>query len=95
MRAKNSKLNDHALPGRCADAPDAHGQAAILLLESLIHGLVDRNVLSTADAVEIVGVAAEVKTEVAEEMGDTPTSMDRSLSILRLISVSLKSDLAN
>ena len=92
MPEKPSKLNDHALPGRGAEAPDAHGQAAMLLLESLIHALMDRNVLSTEDAVEIVGVAAEVKTEVAEEMGDTPTSMEKSLTILLLILASLKSD---
>lgn len=38
--------------------PDAHGQAEMLLVESLIHGLIARSVISVADAVEIVEIAA-------------------------------------
>lgn len=39
---------------------DAHGQAALLLVESLVHGLIARSVISVTEAVEIVDVAAEV-----------------------------------
>lgn len=73
--------------------PDAHGQAAMLLVESLIHGLVARSVLGITDAVEIVGVAAEVKEEVAAEMGDSPATMKRSLTILEAVRASLALDL--
>jgi hypothetical protein len=45
--------------------PDAHGQAAMLLVESLLHGLIARSVIGVADAIEVVAVAAEVKEEVA------------------------------
>ena len=39
---------------------EPHGRVAMLLAESLIHGLIARSVLSIADAIEIVGIAAEV-----------------------------------
>ena len=53
----------------------------MLLVESLIHGLIARSVISVAEAVEIVEVAAEVKTEIAEELGIRRSSCaSRSLS---------------
>lgn len=73
--------------------PDAHGQAAMLLVESLIHGLIARSVISAADALEIVGVAAEVKVEVAAELGDSPATMQKSLNLLTAISASLTHDI--
>jgi hypothetical protein len=42
--------------------PDAHGQAALLLAESLIHMLVDIRILSLGQAVEVLQIAAEVKS---------------------------------
>lgn len=69
--------------------PDAHGQAAMLLVESLLHGLIARSVLSVADAVEIVEIAAEVKAEVAAELGDTPATLRKSLGLLNAIGTSL------
>lgn len=73
--------------------PDAHGQAAMLLVESLIHALVARSALTVAEAIEVVDVAAEVKAESGEELGDTPTTLKRSLALLRAISASLRLDL--
>ena len=72
--------------------PDAHGQAAMLLVESLMHGLIARSVISTQEAIEIVDMAAEVKAEVAAELGDSPTTMGRSLALLEAISRSLGGD---
>lgn len=72
---------------------DASGQAAMLLVESLIHGLIARSVITVADAVEIVDVAAEVKAEIGGDAGDTPAAVHRSLSLLRSISDSLRFDL--
>ena len=72
--------------------PDAHGQAAMLLVESLIHGLIARSLISTEEAVEIVTMAAEVKAEVAAELGDSPGTLARSLALLESISRSLKGD---
>ncbi|MFC4594323.1 hypothetical protein [Sphingobium tyrosinilyticum] len=73
--------------------PDAYGQAAMLLVESLIHALIARSVISVVDAVEIVGVAAEVKEEIGLELGDGPATMQRSVTLLRAISASLKPDI--
>ncbi len=73
--------------------PDAHGQAAMLLVESLLHGLIARSVISVADGIEIVGIAAEVKEEVAAELGDSPATMQKSLTLLAAISASLTNDL--
>lgn len=90
--SENSNDNHPATgtaPGR---EPDAHGQAAMLLVESLIHGLIARTVISTEEAIEIVDTAAEVKAEVAVQLGDSPDTMRRSLALLESISLSLKGD---
>ncbi len=76
-----------------AHGPDAHGQAALLLVESLIHGLVARRIIAVEDAVEIVDVAAEVKAEVATDLGDSPANLRKSLALLDAISSSLRRDL--
>lgn len=73
--------------------PDAHGQAAMLLVESLIHSLIARSVLSVSDAVELIEVAADVKQDIAADLGDTPATLQKSLVLLNAISLSLSSDL--
>lgn len=73
--------------------PDAMGQAAILLVESMLHGLIARNVITVADAVEMVEIAVEVKEECAAELGDTEAVMERSLALLGSIHASLSGDL--
>lgn len=86
--------NDNHLVATAAPRPepDAHGQAAMLLVESLIHGLIARTVISPEEAIEIVDVAAEVKAEVAAELGDSPPTMRRSLALLEALSHSLRGD---
>ncbi|WP_156681115.1 hypothetical protein [Sphingomonas profundi] len=73
--------------------PDPHGQAAMLLVESLIHGLIARSVITVQDAVDIIETAAEVKEEIAIELGDSPATMQKSLAILQAILASLSFDL--
>lgn len=83
--------NDNAvLP---AQTPDVHGQAAMLLVESLIHGLIERDILSVADAVEIVDVASEVKSDTGPELGDSPANLQKSITMLQAISASLRPDI--
>lgn len=72
--------------------PDAHGQAAMLLVESLLHGLIAKSVINVGDAIEIVAIALEVKQEVAHGLGDTPAVMAKSLQLLESIQSSLRSD---
>lgn len=83
--------NDNTLVASLAT--DAHGQAAMLLAESLIHVLIERNILSIADAVEIVDAAAEVKAEIDLDLRDMPANSRTSVDMLRAISASLKRDL--
>ena len=93
MVEPTSNDNDVAYAAGDATSPDAHGQAAMLLVESLIHGLVARSVISVAEAIEIVDVAAEVKVDIAEELGDTPATLQKSLAMLSAIGRSLRNDL--
>ena len=90
----NEVTNDNYAdqPLRPSAEPDPHGQAAILLVESLIHGLVERSVISTRDAMDIVETAAEVKLDIAADIGESPSTMLRSLQLLTGISESLKFD---
>ena len=75
-----------------APEPDAHGQAAMLLVESLVHGLVARSVISVEDAVEIVEIATEVKADVAADLGESADTMRRSLDMLAAIGASIRLD---
>lgn len=64
--------NDPTILGTTASLPDAHGQAALLLVESLIHGLCEDSTLSNAKAIDIVETAVDVQHEKAEaEAEDT------------------------
>ncbi|QNE05949.1 hypothetical protein [Croceicoccus marinus] len=71
---------------------DANGQAAVLLVESLIHALVARAIITAADAVEVIEVAFDVIEEMSAEEGDRTPAMDRSLAVLSAIHKSLKID---
>ena len=65
--------------------PDAHGQAALLLAESILHALVESRTLSHEGALSIIRTSCEVKTEVAELSGDSNGRMRESLNLLRAI----------
>ena len=58
--------NDPAIPQAKAPSSDAHGIAALMLVESLIHGLCENSTLSSEQAVEIAETAIEVQHEKAE-----------------------------
>ncbi|WP_174293450.1 hypothetical protein [Sphingomonas bacterium] len=68
-----------------APEPDSHGQAALLLVESIIHTLIDAKVLSRVQVIGAVRTAAEVKVEVADELGESEANMRRSLGLLTAI----------
>ena len=89
--------DDESPPGARDEArvPDAHGQAAILLVESLIHGLIAKKVIATSDAVEIVDIAHEVEGELGGDIDDTPDSVRKSHALLSAIRDSLSADLNN
>lgn len=90
---------DGARPGSRMDIPplatDGHGRAALLLAESLIHGLIARSVLTVADAIEIIEVAAEVERDpgLAGSAGDGDDAARTAPSLLRPLAESLGFDL--
>ena len=78
-------------PGRGpkVTAPDAHGQAALLLCETLTHLLIERNVLTLDEVCR----AIEGIEDIAEEMVDRAAieGAKTTLTLLRTIRLSLLS----
>jgi hypothetical protein len=72
--------------------PDAHGQAALLLTESLLHMLVENGELTNAQAVDVVHTAALVKVEVAEAAGESRSRMLESLALLARMENTFQAD---
>jgi len=77
---------------RLIRGPDAHGQAAMLLVESLMHGLISKQVISAAEAIEIVDIASDVKVDKAVDLGDSTANLVESLKLLDAVSASLSRD---
>lgn len=76
-----------------AREPDAHGQAALFLVESLIHVLIERSVISVASAADAIETAIEVKHDIGLQLGDSPATLAKSLKLLEAISASIQRDL--
>jgi hypothetical protein len=87
----DQSTNDNDVPeGRSTvNAPNPHGSAALLLVESLIHSMIDRSLISVEEAVEIVQVAAEVKQGTGLELGDDEATIRKSVGLLDAIKRSL------
>ena len=79
-------------PVRRGVEPDAHGQAALLVTESLIHMLVESATLSSAEARQVIETAREVKVQVAEATGESHGRMQASLDLLSVIGESFETD---
>ncbi|MBD8547703.1 hypothetical protein [Sphingomonas sp. CFBP 8760] len=62
--------------------PDAQGQAALLLIESLIHSLLDNGALTKPQALEAIDSAMQVKEESAAEEKEPTHTLRRSLALL-------------
>ena len=84
--------NGSTMRSEVPPASDAHGQAALLLVESLIHGLCENKTLDTAQAIDIVERAAEVQADQAEMAGGETGPLWRSHQLLTAITKSLKVD---
>ncbi|WP_025294123.1 hypothetical protein [Sphingomonas sanxanigenens] len=82
----------HSGDGPTVLGADPHGEGAILLVESLIHGLIARSVISANDALEIVTVAMDVCTDIAGEAEDSAKHQE-VLTILQTIALSLSHDI--
>jgi hypothetical protein len=88
-----SNDTDSGLPDTQSSTPDAHGHAALLLVESLIHGLISRSIIKASDAFDIVESANDVQVEIAEAADGHGASMWRSHALLTSMAESLKHDL--
>lgn len=84
-RLSNNNNASHSL----FDVSDAHGHAALMLVESLIHTLIDRSVINASEAIDVVGTAIDATQELSDELKSA--ELDRSISLLTAISQSLKS----
>lgn len=73
-------------------ASDAHGKAALLLVESLIHGLCENTVLSAEAAVEVAERAVDVQFDQAEAADGAGAPLWRSHALLSFIAASLRTD---
>lgn len=69
------------------DVSDAHGHAALMLVESLIHTLIDRSVISASEAIDVVETAIDATQEMSDELKSA--KLDQSISLLSAISKSL------
>lgn len=85
-------INDNDLTSIGTTLPDPHGHAALLLVESMIHGLLARSVISIDDAIEIVETAGSVQVEVAEVADGASQPMWQAHALLTAIASSLKID---
>ena len=86
---------NHANPtmqGATFPSSDPHGQAALVLVESLIHGLCENETLSNDEAVEITERAVDVQFDQAEAADGAGAPMWRSHALLSTILTSLKVD---
>jgi hypothetical protein len=72
--------------------PDAHGQAALLLAESILHALVESGTLSVDEAVSAIETTCEVKVEKAAEQGESNARRNESLHLLQAIAASFSSN---
>ena len=83
--------NDSAMQG-VTSPTDPHGHAALLLVESLIHGLCENSTISADEAVEITERAVNVQSEQAEAADGAGAPLWRSHALLSAIASSLKID---
>lgn len=72
--------------------PDAHGQAALLLVESLMHTLVETRVLDRSDVLALIRTACEVKIEAPVHTNESTHRMRASLRLLNSIASSFETD---
>lgn len=73
--------------------PCAHGQAAMMLAESMLHALLERGVFTPEQALSVVGTAQEIQTEFARLARESQGRMLASRDLLDTIADSLEFEL--
>ncbi|TPG12424.1 hypothetical protein [Sphingomonas oligophenolica] len=87
--------NDHEERGATPPIiePDAHGQAALMLAESILHALIETRTFTLEQALSVVATAQEIKVEFAQLAGESQRRMRASLDLLSMIAGSLQHEL--
>lgn len=91
--AEDAVNDDSRLDDTQNYSPDPYGRAAILVVESLIHGLVARSIIRVAEAVEILDIAAEVEGDVSAEQGVPSATTRKAVALIDAMSSSLRMEL--
>lgn len=68
--------------------PDPHGQAALMLCESLMLLLVDEGIINKDDAANAIGVVIDVKREIAGSQESVVVSL-ASIGLLQAVARSI------
>jgi len=76
------------------DGPDPHGEAALVLVETLIHALLAKGSLSTLEAIEIIVDAEEVQSIVDADRSHISGARPQAAALLKAIGESLSYDLS-
>ena len=74
-------------------SPNGHGQAALLLVESMLHALIENGALSIEEAADVVDNARDVHIELGDELGDDWEARRAALAFLSSIALTLRNDL--
>lgn len=90
---KTNDNNGRIEGGQHPHVEEPHGEAALLLSESLLHGLIASSLLTVRQAVDIVDTAVEVRQELAGDHGTHSAGAVRSIAMLSAIRSSLERDL--
>ena len=92
----DATANDNGLARSGGVIPSgAHGYAALILVESLIHGLIAKGAISVEDALETLDVASDVTSQIAESGDGHSTMWQQCQALLLSISASLSFDRAD
>ena len=81
----------HAVADDVEAVTGGHGQAALLLVESLIHGLIEQGTLSVSQALDIVDTASSVSLEIDRGLIVSAVGQ-KSIDLLNAIAQSLMVD---
>lgn len=84
--------NDNDRPPASPSDGNAYGHAALLLVESMLHGLIEETVFTVDKAIGLVDTAAEVRGDFGRELAEPPATVERSLALLAAIGASLQND---
>ena len=86
--------NNAIIPFPPTDPRDPHGRAALLLVESLLHTLIERSALKVKDVLDIITVAIDANEELAADRGEREDPTDQTTVVLSAILHSLSHDVS-